>query len=49
VAKYELRLTATRERLLRQYGALDTRLSALTGLNSYVSQQITNWNKSGSN
>lgn len=49
VAKYELRLAATRERLLRQYGALDTRLSALTGLNSYVSQQITNWNKSGSN
>lgn len=49
VAKYEQRIAATKARLLRQYSALDTRLSALTGLNSYVSQQITNWNKSGSN
>ena len=46
VAKYEERIAAKRESLLRQYSALDTKLSSLTSLNSYISQQITNWNKS---
>ena len=49
VARYELRVASTKERLLRQYSALDTKLSSLNSLNSYISQQITNWNKSGSN
>ena len=46
VAKYEERVASTRERLLRQYGALDTKVASLNSLNTYISQQITNWNKS---
>ncbi|WP_418315317.1 flagellar filament capping protein FliD [Piscinibacter sakaiensis] len=42
------RIEQTRTRLLAQYSALDTKLSTLTGLNSYVSQQIATWNKSTS-
>ena len=49
VARYELRVASTRARLLAQYGALDTKLSSLNNLNSYITQQITNWNKTGSN
>lgn len=33
-------------RLNARYSALDTQMSRLTALNSYVSQQITTWNKS---
>ena len=40
------RLTQTQKRLEKQYGALDTKLTALNGLSSYVSQQVTQWNKS---
>ncbi len=43
---FNARIEATRTRLLAQYSALDTKLASLSGLNSYVSQQITNWNKS---
>lgn len=46
VAKGNTRLAATKARLLAQYSALDTKLSTLTSLNSYVTQQITTWNKS---
>ncbi len=44
--KFNTRIEATRARLLAQYSALDVKLASLSGLNSYVSQQITNWNKS---
>jgi flagellar hook-associated protein 2 len=44
--RVEERATRARERLLRQYGALDNSLNQLNGLGSFVSQQITNWNKS---
>ncbi len=44
--RYEDRVAATQARLLRQYSALDLTLNKLNGLNSYISQQITNWNKS---
>lgn len=44
---FNARIEATRARLLKQYSDLDTKLSSLSGLNSYVSQQITAWNKAG--
>jgi flagellar hook-associated protein 2 len=40
------RLAQTQKRLEAQYGALDTKLAALNGLSSYVTQQITQWNRS---
>lgn len=45
--RLEDRINRVRERLLRQYSALDTSLNRLSGLEKYVSQQITNWNKQG--
>ena len=44
-ARMEDRVTRTQARLERQYGALDTSLTKLTGLNNYVNQQIAAWNK----
>jgi flagellar hook-associated protein 2 len=38
--RLEDRVEATRERLLRQYSALDTRLAQLNGLSTYVTQQM---------
>lgn len=35
-------------RLKKQYTALDAKMAQLTALNSYVSQQVTTWNKSTS-
>ena len=45
-AQLEQRIAATETRLRAQYSALDTRMAQLTGLQSYVSQQVTNWNNS---
>lgn len=45
--RMEDRINRVRERLLRQYAALDTSLNQLSGLDKFVSQQITNWNKQG--
>jgi len=39
------RVARVQERLTRQYSALDTTLNRLNGLDSYVQQQITNWNR----
>ena len=39
------RLAATQARLQAQYSALDTQIASLTALNTYVTQQLTNWNK----
>ena len=44
-ARLEERVTQVQARLVRQYGALDTSLTKLNGLNSYITQQITAWNK----
>jgi flagellar hook-associated protein 2 len=44
-AVLEDRVARTKTRLEAQYGALDTAMTKLTGLSSYMSQQITNWNK----
>ena len=40
------RATRVEARLLAQYQAMDTKVSALSTLNSYLSQQITLWNNS---
>ncbi len=45
-ARLEARVAQTQARLVRQYGALDASLTKLNGLNSYITQQITTWNKS---
>jgi flagellar hook-associated protein 2 len=42
----EDRVSQTEKRLRAQYQALDTNMARLTSLQNYVSQQITNWNKS---
>ena len=47
-AKLEERVSQVQARLLRQYSALDTNLTKLNGLNSYMTQQITAWNRASS-
>lgn len=42
----DARATLYEKRLRAQYTALDTTMANLTGQNSYVTQMITNWNKS---
>lgn len=44
--RFDTRVAATRARLLAQYTALDTKMASLTALSNYMTQQITNWNKS---
>ena len=39
-------LAATQSRLQKQYSALDTQMSTISTLSSFVTQQIANWNKS---
>ncbi|MDN3919778.1 flagellar filament capping protein FliD [Roseateles violae] len=43
------RVARTQERLEKQYQALDARMASLNALSTYVSQQVTQWNNSGSN
>ena len=45
VAKLEERVSQVQARLLRQYSALDTNLTKLNGLNSYITQQVSAWNR----
>ena len=42
----ELKLEKTRARLQAQYSALDTKMASLTNLSSYMTQQITQMNRS---
>lgn len=44
----QLRLDATETRLRKQYQALDTQMSSLSGLSSYVTAQLAAMNKSSS-
>jgi flagellar hook-associated protein 2 len=37
---------AFEKRITARYNALDTQLTSLNGLNAYISQQVTTWNKS---
>ena len=43
----ELKLEKTRARLQAQYAALDTKMASLNNLSTYMTQQITQMNKSG--
>jgi len=45
-AKMEDRLLLTEKRLRDQYTKLDTNMAALSSLQAYVSQQVTQWNRS---
>ncbi len=40
------RVDAFEKRITRQYNALDKQMSSLNGLNAYIAQQVTAWNKS---
>ena len=40
------RLTITEARLRKQYSTLDSTVASMTALNSYITQQIAQWNKS---
>ncbi len=42
------KVEAFEKRITQRYNALDTQLSSLNGLNAYISQQVTAWNKSTS-
>lgn len=42
------RADRTEARLRKQYAALDTKMSSLSALNTYISQQVAQWNKSSS-
>ncbi len=46
--RFSDRLTAIEARLRAQYTALDTKMSQLNGLSTYMSQQIAQWNKANS-
>ena len=39
------RASRREEQLLAQYNRLDTNLGKLSALNSYITQQVTQWNK----
>jgi flagellar hook-associated protein 2 len=45
--RLQTRLAQTQKRLEAQYTALDAKLGALNGINAYVTQQVTAWNKNG--
>lgn len=40
------RLTTVEANMRKQYTALDTKMASLTALNTYITQQIAQWNKS---
>ncbi|MGL6109279.1 MAG: flagellar filament capping protein FliD [Rubrivivax sp.] len=48
-ARMEDRLLLTEKRLRDQYTKLDSNMAALSGLQAYVSQQVTQWNRSTGN
>lgn len=45
VAALQTRIAATKARLLQQYGGLDTKISQLNSLNTYINQQFFGTNK----
>ena len=47
--KINARLSSTEARLRKQYANLDVRMSSLTALNTYVTQQVQSWNNTGKN
>lgn len=47
IDKVEKRAVTVEERLRKQYTALDVKMASLSSLDSYISQMVTSWNKSG--
>ena len=47
-SRFNDKVNAFEKRITARYNALDTQLSSLNGLNAYISQQVTTWNKSTS-
>lgn len=47
-ATVNTKVDAFEKRITARYNALDKQLSTLNGLNAYIAQQVTNWNKSTS-
>ena len=47
-ARFNEKVSAFEKRITARYNALDTQMSTLTGLNAYIAQQVTTWNKSTS-
>jgi flagellar hook-associated protein 2 len=45
-ARVNDRVDAFEKRITQRYNALDKQMSSLNGLNAYISQQVTAWNKS---
>lgn len=45
-SRFNDKVNAFEKRITARYNALDTQLSSLNGLNAYISQQVTTWNKS---
>jgi flagellar hook-associated protein 2 len=45
-ARFNDRVDAFEKRITARYNALDTQMSTLNGLNAYIAQQVTTWNKS---
>lgn len=41
------KVDAYEKRITQRYNALDAQMSSLNGLNAYIAQQVTAWNKSG--
>lgn len=44
--RVNLRVSNFEQRITARYNALDVQLNTLNGLNAYISQQVTTWNKS---
>jgi flagellar hook-associated protein 2 len=47
IDRFNLHIADYQKQLLAQYNALDASMAKLNSLSSYVTQQITTWNKSG--
>lgn len=45
-ARVNDKVEAFEKRITQRYNSLDTQLSSLNGLNAYIAQQVTAWNKS---
>lgn len=45
--RFNERLEATQTRLQKYYSALDTKMATLSGLSTYMTQQVTRWNSTG--
>lgn len=49
IKKMEARISRTEERLYKTYSALDTKMSTLNSMNTYVAQQISVWSNASKN